>query len=222
MKKIAILMFVAVLAAAMAVSAYADEFTPSVTANQAPVVVSQTVSDEDDEDDYVAVLRDANGNEIAGISAGDLVVTSVSDASEMAPEIKEKLDAAYAQIQSVGSLTELSADLESVMKEVSPSLTVDDLVVGDLLDVTVTGDFAEYLKQDGVSISVRFELSSDTSGLVAVLHNYEGSNWETIPNSQITRNADNTVDVVFNSLSPIAFVYDAGALGVNPDAPVAP
>ena len=143
MKKIAILMFAVVLAAAMAVSAFADEFTPSVTANQAPVVVSQTVSDEDDEGDYVAVLRDANGNEIAGISSGDLIVTSVSDASEMAPEIKEKLDAAYAQIQSVGSLTELSADLETVMKEFSPSLTVDDLVVGDLLDVTVTGDFAE-------------------------------------------------------------------------------
>ena len=65
MKKIAILMFVVVLAAAMTVSAFADEFTPSVTANQAPVVVSQTVSDEDDEGDYVAILRDANGNEIA-------------------------------------------------------------------------------------------------------------------------------------------------------------
>lgn len=220
MKRIAILMLVVALAAAMMIPAYAVGFTPSVEAKPAPEIVSQTSKDGNE---YGIIIYDADEEEVVGVPLSNLIVTPVSQASAAEPEIKENLESAYKQIQSVSSLTELSEDLESVIKEVSPTLTADDLVIRDLLDVTVTGYYADYLNQEGNHITVRFSFSADEiESLVAILHNYEGSNWETVPNDRINRNKDNTVDVVFYSLSPVAFVFDKEILNVDPDAPVAP
>ena len=56
---------------------------------------------------------------------------------------------------------------------------------------------------------MRFDLGLAPSATLIVLHNYEGSNWEIIPDDRVVQNADGTVDVTFDSLSPIAFVVDS-------------
>lgn len=218
-KKIFALFLAVAMITAMSIPAMAAEFTPSVEAKPAPEVVTQTDSNGNE---CAAIIYDADGNEIAGVPSGDLIVTPVSADDASSAEIKEKLDAAYEQLQSVSSLTELSADLETVIKEVSPDLTVDDLVVRDLFDVTVSGTYAEYLSQEGNSITIRFKLSADADSLAAVLHNMEGTTWETVTNDRITRNDDYTADVVFYDLSPVAFLFDAGKLSVDPNAPDSP
>lgn len=220
MKKISSLLLAGILALSLSVPAFAAEFTPSVESKAAPEVVTQTDSSGNE---CAAIIYDADGNELVGVPVGDLIVTPVSSTDDTASaEVKAALESAYEQLQSVSSLAELSSDLESVIKEVSPELTLDDLVVRDLFDVRVTGTYAEYLSQDGTSISVRFELSADAESLAAVLHNVEGTTWETVSNDRITRNSDNTADVVFYSLSPVAFLFDAGKLSVDPDAPDSP
>lgn len=219
MKKISSFMLAGILMLSMSVPALAAEFTPSVENKPAPEVVMQTDSDGNE---CAAIIYDAEGNELAGVPTGNLIVTPVSSTDAVSSETKDVLEAAYEQLQSVNSLTELSGDLESVIQEISPDLTVDDLVVRDLFDVTVTGTYAEYLSQDGASISVRFELSADAESLAAVLHNIEGTTWETVSNDRITRNNDYTVDVVFYSLSPVAFLFDVGTLSVDPNAPTSP
>ena len=81
-------------------------------------------------------------------------------------------------------------------------------MVRDIFDVSVTGDAAEYLAEDGNGITLRFDLKLSPSALLIVLHNYSGSDWEIIPEDRVVQNADGTVDVTFESLSPIAFVVD--------------
>ena len=66
----------------------------------------------------------------------------------------------------------------------------------------------EYLAQEGNRITIRFALNIAPTATLLVLHNYEGSNWEIIPDDRVVRNADGSVDVTFDSLSPVAFVVD--------------
>ncbi|NCB93991.1 MAG: hypothetical protein EOM40_15740 [Clostridia bacterium] len=218
-KKIMGLFLATVLMVTMSNSAMAAEFTPSVEGKPAPEVVTQTGKDGKE---YAAIIYDANGNEMVGVPAGNLTVTSVAGKDSASPEIQKKLDEAYEQLKSVNSLTELSDQLESVIKEISPDLTVEDLVVRDLFDVSVPSEYEEYLKKEGASLSVRFKLSAEAEALAAVLHNTEGTEWETVSNDRITRNKDLTADVVFYGLSPVAFLYDAGQLDVDPNAPDSP
>ncbi len=218
-KKLFRIMLALTLVAAMSVTAFAARFTPSVVDKPAPEVVTQTDSQGNE---VSAIIRDAAGNEVAGVSATDMVVTPVSDTGSLDPATKAKMDAAYNEIQSVGNLSELSADLNDVLREVDPDLTADDVVVRDMFDVTISGAAAEHLSQPGNSITIRFHLSGNVDSLAAVLHYTDGNTWETIPNARVIRIDENTVDVVFTSLSPIAFLFDAGALGVDPAAPPSP
>lgn len=218
-KKIITMLLAVTLVMAMSIPAMAAEFTPSVENKPAPEVVTQTDSNGNE---CVAIIYDADGNEIVGVPEGYLIVTPVAASEMPSAEIKENLEAAYEQLQSVSSLTELSSDLEVVIKEVSLDLAIDDLVIRDLFDVTVLGTYAEYLSQEGNYISIRFKLSVDADSLAAVLHNIEGTTWETVSNDRITRNKDYTADVVFYELSPVAFLFDAGKLSVDPNAPDSP
>ena len=88
-------------------------------------------------------------------------------------------------------------------EEIGSEASVEDLVVRDLFDVSVTGAAAE-----SGSITVRFNLGLSQSATLIVLRNYEGSNWEIIPKDRVKQNADGTVDVTFDSFSPVAFVVD--------------
>lgn len=218
-KKLVILLLAVALVTAMAVPALAAGFTPSVEGKPAPEVVTQTGADGKE---YAAFIYDLDGNEVAGVPTGDLLVTPLSASEASSAEIQKKLEDAYEQLKSVNSLTELSDQLEPVIKDLSPDITVEDLVVRDLFDVTVTGTYAEYLLKEGSWISVRFALSADAELLAAVLHNVEEKTWETVSNDRISRNKDYTVDVVFHSLSPVAFLFDAGQLNVDPNAPSSP
>lgn len=218
-KKIFTMFLSIALATVLSIPAMAAEFTSSVEAKPAPEIVAQTDSKGNE---CAAIIYDAEGKEVTGVPSGDLIVTPVSADSAPSPEIKEKLEAAYEQIRSVSSLTELSEELEPVIKEVSPSLTVDDLVVRDMFDVTVSGTYADYLSQEGHSISIRFNLSADANSLAAVLHNIAGSTWETVSNDRITRNSNRTADVVFYELSPVAFLFDSEKLNIDPNAPASP
>ena len=220
MKKRAFGLFLAVvMVLTMSIPVFAADFTPSVEAKQAPEIAAQKDSQGND---CAAIIYDADGNEIAGVPFGNLIITPISSCENSSAEIRERLKAAYQQLKSADRLTDLSADLEKIVKEMFPNLTEDDLVIRDLFDVSVTGIYADYLKQEGNYIKIRFKLSEDAKLLAAVLHNIIGSDWETVVNDRITRNDDKTVDVVFYDLSPIALLFDAGKLGVDPNGPTSP
>lgn len=217
-KKITAAALALILTAAMCFTAFAASFTPSVTAKEAPEVVEVTV----DGKTYSAVINDASGKLVMGVPGGELIVTPVSRADSAEADIKAELKSAYNQIKNAADLGDLSPDLAAAAKAYSADLKTTDLVVRDLFDVTVRGAYEDALNKEGNTISITFKLTGSADALVAVLHNIEGTKWETIPEKDIKRNDDNTVTVTFNSLSAVAFVYDAGELGVDANAPKSP
>lgn len=186
MKKIVVILSAILLVVALAVPSFAASFTPSVEQKGAPTVVSAT---------------DADGNAFAD---GEVIVTPVSAADSADAAIADGLKAAYEQIKAAAKLTDIAPSIGDYLKEIGSEASVEDLVVRDLFDVSVTGAAAE-----SSPITVRFNLGLSQSATLIVLHNYEGSNWEIIPDDRVVQNADGTVDVTFDSLSPIAFVVDS-------------
>ena len=206
MKKFAAILAALVTAACMtAGTAMAADFTPSVTGKAAPEVA--TVTTESGEE-AVAIIRDANGAEVEGLTAESLVVTSVANASTADAEVTAALTAAYAQIQEASSVADLIPDVDSVLQAAGSAYTAADLVVRDLFDVSID-DAARALLEAGNSIQIGFHLGVSADDEVYCLHNYSGSEWELIDPSLVVNNGDGTVSVTFSSLSPIAFAVGA-------------
>lgn len=209
MKKFAMFLSVLLIAVTLAAPASAAvNFTPSVEQKPAPTV--DTVTDSNG-NEVSAIIRDQNGEEVHGVSidSGELIVTPISQASQAAQAISEMLTNAYEQIQQANTIADLVPTIGDFLQTIGSASQVDDLVVRDVFDVSLTGTAAEYLAQEGNNITLRFDVDISPSATLIVLHNYEGSNWEIIPDDRVVQNADGTVDVTFDSLSPIAFVVDS-------------
>ena len=225
MKKLALFLSALMLFTMLAVPASAVTFTPSVEQKPAPTV--ETMTDESG-NEAAAIIRDANGNEVHGVDAGDLIVTPFAALAQAAQDISEMLSNAFEQIQDSDSVADLvpDVDLDEVLRQRGSTANVGDLVVRDLFDVSVTGTAMEYLAQEGNNITLRFDLGIAPSASLLVFHNYEGSNWEVIDNDRVVINADGSVDVTFDSLSPVAFVVDSTetdtSATTDPDAPTSP
>lgn len=209
MKKLTLFLSVLLIAVTLAAPASAAvNFTPSVEQKPAPTV--DTVTDSSG-NQVSAIIRDQNGEEVHGVSidSGELIVTPISQASQAAQAISEMLTNAYEQIQQADTIADLVPTIGDFLQTIGSASQVADLVVRDVFDVSLTGTAAEYLAQEGNNITLRFDLGLAPSATLIVLHNYEGSNWEIIPDDRVVQNADGTVDVTFDSLSPIAFVVDS-------------
>ena len=226
MKKLALFLSVLLIAVTLAAPASAAvNFTPSVEQKPAPTV--DTVTDSSG-NQVSAIIRDQNGEEVHGVSidSGELIVTPISQASQAAQAISEMLTNAYEQIQQANTIADLVPTIGDFLQTIGSASQVADLVVRDVFDVSLTGTAAEYLAQEGNNITLRFDLGLAPSATLIVLHNYEGSNWEIIPDDRVVQNADGTVDVTFDSLSPIAFVVDSTetdtSASTDADAPTSP
>lgn len=226
MKKFASLLMAALLLVAMALPASAAvNFVDSVEQKPAPTV--ETITDASG-NEVSAIIQDANGNEVHGVTADQMSITPVSGAANAPAEIREQLEAAYEQIQNAASVADLVPDVDvaSILQTMGSSSSVEDLVVRDVFDVSVSGEAAEFLAQEGNAITIRFQLNIAPSSTLLVLHNYEGSNWEVIDDDKVVINNDGSVDVTFDSLSPVAFVVDQTetdtSASTDDDAPTSP
>ena len=225
MKKLALFLSVLLIAVTLAAPASAAvNFTPSVEQKPAPTV--DTVTDSNG-NEVSAIIRDQDGNEVHGVASGDITVTPVSALDQAAADISEMLSNAYEQIQQADTIADLVPTIGEFLQSIGNTVTqVADLVVRDVFDVSLTGTAAEYLAQEGNNITLRFDVGVAPSATLIVLHNYEGSNWEIIPDDRVVQNADGTVDVTFDSLSPIAFVVDSTetdtSASTDADAPTSP
>lgn len=220
MKKLASILLALVLMAALTMSCFAAELTPSAESKEAPAVSAQETADGRQ---AAAIIYDEDGNEVSGVPDGDLVITPYSWADMAEESIGNALKNAYSQIKNAETLDELVPGLETILQQYDSSINVSDLVVRDVFDVSIYGVYQDYLAEDGNTITIRFELKLQPDALLLVLHNYSGSEWEAIDDSRVVRNADGSVDVTFDSLSPIVFVVDGGAVvEIDPNVPTSP
>lgn len=219
MKKIAMLLSLAMILVMLAVPALAVDFTPSVENKPAPEIVIMT---DKTGAPVAAIIYNAQGEEVIGVPVGELIVTPVAEADGAEAEISDALKKAYAQIQAAGSVADLVPNIEQILSQFGIDAKASDLVVRDLFDVSVFGTYKEYLEQGDNTVTIRFNLNLDPKVSLLVLHNYSGSDWEVISKDRVKRNADGSVDVTFSSLSPVAFVVDGSEVPVDPNGPNSP
>lgn len=215
MKKLASFLAAVMAATCMMMPVSAADFTPSVQGKEAPAI--ETVQTQTGED-VVALIEDTSGNEVQGVMEDQLIITPVAKADEAPEEIAEPLLAAYEQIKAASNLKEIVPNIEDVVKKVSENLKVDNLVVRDLFDVSVSDDIKALL-DGGNTITIRFQLGISKDDTVLCLHNIEADKWEVIDPSKVVNNGDGTVSVTFDSLSPVAFVVEKQEEAIPVDKP---
>ena len=226
MKKFASLLMAALLMVAMALPASAVDFTPSVQQKPAPTV--ETITDASG-NQVSAIIQDASGNEVAGVTTDQMSITPCVRRGQCprrdSGAAGSRLRADSERCPSVANLVP-DVDVASILQTMGSSSSVEDLVVRDVFDVSVSGEAAEFLAQEGNAITIRFQLNIAPSSTLLVLHNYEGSNWEVIDDDKVVINNDGSVDVTFDSLSPVAFVVDQTetdtSASTDDDAPTSP
>lgn len=207
MKKLISAVCVLVLIASITAQGYADNFRPSVERKEAP-----ELSDMKDASgkSVAAIIYNADGSELAGVERDCIIVTPLSKADEAGGNIREKLISAFDQIQSAEKITQLTESLTGAVGQFSKRTKTDELVVRDLFDVTLAEDeYRELLSREGCYIKVLFKLGQNPDELLLVLHNIEGTEWETIPPERVIVRENGDVEVSFASLSPVAFAVAA-------------
>ena len=187
MKKFITMITALVCVAAMAISASAAEFVPSVVqSNKAPEVVSAT---------------DKDGNTV------DIKTVGMADATG---DTKTALDAAYKDLTEKKVTDLVSAD---DLQKAAGNTKIDDLVVKDLFDASEYEN-GTVVNEDGkVTFTVKTDIKAGS--VVVVLHDKNG-NWEVIPAENVKLNADGTLTITCeNGLSPFAILVNSAAAGTG-------
>jgi hypothetical protein len=177
MKKFLAVLLCVVMVMSIAVTAAAD-FTPSVTAKQAPEATKAV---------------DSTGKTV------EVKVSAVAETEEVDEETKEVLTKAYDTILAADSISEIVSDkakLEEVMKEVAPDVAVEDLVVRDLLHVDV-GDVVG-------AVTVTLDAGYDPDIPVIVLYSVDGVTWEVLPSEYVIVNSDGSIEITVPGSGAIA------------------
>ena len=230
MKKKMTAMTALVLSLLLSVSAGASNFTSSVTAKPAPEVVQvQSSSGEA----ASAVITDANGNEVYSASENSeiqLVITPVSQKdAAVTEEISLMLSTAESSIEQSESVANLTVEVSSALTNLketnsSPSiqeLTVDDLVVCDLFDVSLVRNGNEVVDlEEGQSSVFYLQTNLQKGDVFFILHNYEGAQWEVIEDVELLDNG--VLKVALTSHSPLAIIMDSNAYLLKPNGSTSP
>lgn len=201
----AIQLISAILVAAMLVlPASAASFTPSVVQKGAPTMGTLTDASGNS---VAAVVTDSDGKEIMGVSSDSVVVTSVADIQEASEEVQTVLEEAYKSISESKSLEEAAPALAAVLEESNSKLTVSDLVVRDLIYVSVDEE-VEKVMEDGFSISLKFDLGIKDDDFLVVMMYVDGE-WIVVDADKVEIDENGEVTVIFDGVpGPVAFVVE--------------
>jgi len=168
-------------------------FTRSVAGKAAPSVMVV--------DGSVAVIKNVNGEIVTNIPVDGkgLVVTPVAErevAGDLA--VRENLDWAYECILAAESVDALVAE------------DLGDVVVRDLFDVSLYGEFKAAVEAADAVVEVTFA-DAAAEGLV-VLCSHDFATWHTIAAENVTVNANGSVTVALEEVGAIAFAVAADAV----------
>ena len=185
-KKLAAVLAI-LLAMVVAVPAYGAVFVPSIGQKTSPEVHQQKNKDGKTVD---FLIYDEAGNEIVPGKWTDsgkefydednnsyvLVITSINDKDKTTiAAIKESLEKAYAEINGVKTLDQLSAD---VTKYLPSGMKLEDLAVGNLFNVSLLKNGTELVGLDAIgaaSIDVQFDVSDVIMALIS-----SGEGWKVL------------------------------------------
>lgn len=181
------------LVAALSMAVFADSFTPSVTQKEAPAVAKTAE----------VVAADGSKTEV---KAADIKVVSAGSKTVTA-EVKAELDKAYDVIAKAGSLEKAVPELKTVLEEAKVTVPVANLVVRDMVNVSVPDDVDKLFETEGTTITVNFKLDVKEGTTVVVMRFVDGK-WVPLALENVTVNKDGSVDVKLDGVGPIAFLVE--------------
>ena len=211
MKKIFAIFMIAVVLLASVCIVNAADFTPSVTAKDAPEVVAN-------DDGSVGTVKDASGNVVATVTQEQVSVVSYANRTEDSTAAS-KLNTAYEDLTSGKVQDELKQQLTSYAASVDSEYTADNMVVSDLFYLDVEEAVKNSL--DGSNyLEVTFETGIAAGEKApAVLYACDGTNWEMVDPANVKNNGDGTITVKFSTLCPIAFMSASAEAAPAPVTP---
>ena len=205
---IALMMFVL-----MATPAMADEFTKSISYKDHPELV---VGINDEGEEYIGIVRDADGNIVDYVGWDCIVVTSIADvdsSTEIPNPSRELLKKVYEALKN-GSMK---------LPYEKYGLDPAKMVIRDLFDVSfLCLEHPEQLAPQGVTLELTFKTGVKPNVNVMVM-TYKNEQWGKIV--KMTNNGDGTVTGIFEDFCPVAFIVpissiNAGGAGTGDEANV--
>ncbi len=207
MKRILATMLTVLIIAGTALTAFAatTNLVPSIAQKECPAVVD-------------AQLVDANG-QATTLTANDIIVTPYAKKDAAAADIKAALEAAYNEVVALKnvSLINTKADLDAAAKALKSEYTAKDLVVAELFDVTLTGNYANAFATAGNTLKVTFDTTYDgaTSNPIVLYRCASSGEWKMIDASKVVKAADGQYTVTFSELCPVLFLKPGSEVGVE-------
>ena len=213
------------MAAVLSVNICADKFTPSVEQKEAPTIVAPKTEHKVDGKPAL-VVKDKKGEVIAADKVETVKVTPVSSFKKKAEDkkddtktteptepltkeeaaIQESLEKAYTEIVEAKSLDVIAPELPNVMKDLKIETKVEDLVVQDLINITLPEEMAKALEVEGNTIDMTFEMKIEEGKQLIVMVQGADGKWVVIAGDAIVVNDDGTVTIAFNVVGNVAFV----------------
>jgi len=212
------------------VPAFALNFVPSIEAKLSPDLVQ--ITDENGEPvDFVTfdeegkpvdtVYYDEDGQEVehklTDFDYLDLYLTSIEEISvDTIEEIKDDLYKALSQTQAMEDASELSPEIITALsKKIAASsdplirsLSVTDLVVTDLFDISLVLNGVRVIRMpDGSKIRYSVQTDYRPGDLFFILNNCEGDKWNLLREGiDYTIDENGVVTFVLESLCPFVFL----------------
>ena len=200
MKRITAILTALMLIVTLAMPAFAEGYVESITAKPAPGVVG--------EGNVIGHVVDEDGNIIADIHDGDIVITPITEKDKLSDEDRDNLEKALKEI------TDGTAQLPEEIKD----LLGENPVAKDLFDVTaVAEDIIKYL-EEGHAIKLTFDANVGEGEAVDVAAYIDGT-W--LAAIECINNGDGTITVVLPGLCPVG-IFVKGEEVVAPEATTEP
>ena len=203
------------MAAMLSVNAFAAEkFTPSVEQKEAPAIVAPKTEHKVNGKPAV-VVKDEKGEVVNAQAVDAIKVTPVSsfkdkDAAKPQTEeekvVAESLDKTYTEIVEAKSLDVLAPELPDVLKELKVDTKVEDLVVQDLINVSVPKEMEDILLVEGNTIDLTFEMEVEEGKELIVMVQTADGEWVVISGDAIVIDDDGTVTISFPVVGNVAFI----------------
>lgn len=199
MKKIISLLIALSLCIVAAAPVFAAEnnFVPSISYKPTPNIVPVTG---EDGEEYWGTFYDEDGQVIDYAKKECLIITPIAEAldedSDIREDIRERLLDVYERL--------ITGDMTIPFDKIDENLNTDDLVVRELIDVTlICEECKKLLEQDGVTLELTFDLGLDPNAEIYVmLYNPETGEWEPV---KAVNNGDGTVTCILEHVGVLAF-----------------
>lgn len=203
MKRFVCLLAALVLVFTLAGTAFAAEggFVPSIDYKGGPQIVPPTDPDDPDNESYIGIVRDKDGNPLDYVDPGCLRITAVAEAmdeqTDVPQNIRDLLTGIFSDLN--------SGDMKLPFEKFNEGFNQNNMTVRDLFDARwLCQEHPEMIAPEGVVFEVIFDLGVEADEEIYVMTYDEAADtWSPIVST--VNNGDGTVTCTFEHLCAITF-----------------